>query len=468
MTEGLPSPEQLRAAASRLPRLPRLADDPGGPVLAGVSGGADSVYLLLALAGDPDFACRLVVAHFDHRMRGAESAADADFVSRLCAACGVRCLRGARETSGAASEGGLRSAREAFFASARADCGARVLVTAHHLDDVVETVLLRLARGAGAGGLASPRVRRGFRDGHVRWRPLVAAGLRKRDLVTALRTAGVPWREDATNALPVTARNRVRSWLESGAAAALGEGHPAGFALSASILGDSHDALLAWAAELGCSPGAASLDLSGLRGRPSALAHAALAEHARRVLDADASPQSLAPLVEAAVRGGEGRFTLCGRLFRLRAGVLIPCDEAPAWGAAVRSLQLGSPDAECGLTAELADVDASLWETLSSGGVPNASEVYLRPPVEALGWRGRAEGDRYRPLGAPGGSKVSDMLINRKVPEELRDSLPVVLAGEEILWVPGLPPCHDRRLDGPCRGALRLTWPSGGVGWNVR
>lgn len=468
MNDGPPSAESLRAAASSLPRLPGLADDPGGPLLVGVSGGADSVYLLLALRGDPGLAGRLVVAHFDHRVRGADSAADADFVSALCVALGVPCRRGSRDAGGPASEGVLRAAREAFFAAARAEAGASVLVTAHHVDDVVETTLLRLSRGAGPGGLGSPRVRRRFRDGHVRWRPLVAAGLRKRDLTEALRRLRVSWREDATNALPLAARNRVRAWLEAGAGSALGEGHAAGFALSARILAESHDALLAWAEELGCRAGSEAPDLGGLRGRPSALAHAFLAEHVRSLLGSEASPQSLAPVVAAAVGGGEGRFSLCGRVFRLRDGRFTLCAEPRPWGVEPRRLIPGTPDPECGLLAELTDVDAALWRALAGGGISNAEEVYLRPPSSVLSWRGRAEGDRYRPLGAPGGAKLSDLLINRKAPAEMRDSLPVVLAGEEILWVPGLPPSDAARLDGPCEGALRLTWPVGRVVWDVR
>lgn len=468
MNAGPPSTDVLRAAAASLPPLPRLAEDPGGPLLVGVSGGADSVYLLLALTADPALAGRIVVAHFDHRVRGRESSADAEFVAALCASLGVPCRRGSREADGPASEGALRAAREAFFADARASVGAAVLVTAHHVDDVVETVLLRLARGAGPGGLGSPRVRRRFRDGHVRWRPLVAAGLRKRDLTSALLAARVTWREDVTNALPVTARNRVRSWLEGGAGTALGEGHAAGFALSARILADSHDALLAWAGELGCVPGSDPLDLRGLLGRPAALAHAVLAEHLRLVSGTDASAPSLAPLVTAALEGGEGRFSLCGQVHRLRSGRLSPDADAPSWGVGLRPLRLGVPDPECGLLAELADVDAPLWAALSGGKFPNQEVAYLRAPSSALAWRGRAEGDRYRPLGAPGGAKLSDLLINRKVPEERRDSLPVVLAGEEILWVPGLPPSDAHRLDGPCGGALRLTWPLGRVVWSVR
>jgi tRNA(Ile)-lysidine synthase len=75
-----------------------------------------------------------------------------------------------------------------------------------------------------------------------------------------------------------------------------------------------------------------------------------------------------------------------------------------------------------------------------------------------LAWRGRVDGDRYQPLGAPGVAKLSDLLINRKIPVERRETLPVVLVDNAILWAPGLPPAHAARLTGPLKGALRLTW----------
>ena len=128
-----------------------------------------------------------------------------------------------RNNSGSTSASGsaTRALRVSNVAQ-RAAQAVRLLVTAHHVDDQVETMLMRLAHGAGPVGLAAPRVRQAFRDGHVRWRPLLAAGLRKADLQAALRAAGLPWREDATNATDVAQRNRVRAWLAAGVYAALG------------------------------------------------------------------------------------------------------------------------------------------------------------------------------------------------------------------------------------------------------
>ena len=116
------------------------------------------------------------------------------------------------------------------------------------------------------------------------------------------------------------------------------------------------------------------------------------------------------------------------------------------------------------MTVERVDVDGALWTRLARGEVAPEREAYLRGPTGDLHWRGRVAGDRYQPLGAPGSAKVSDLLINRKIPAGVREALPVVLAGEAILWVPGLPPADSHRLTGPAKGAVRLTWDASRVG----
>ena len=455
---SLPTPDALRAAASRLPRLPSTPAG-SGPIVVAVSGGADSVFLLCALWADEALRPRLRVLHFDHRVRGEASAEDARFVSALCASLAVPCAVGVREGQGVASEAELRSARDAFFAEQREALGFELLCTAHHLDDVVENALLRLARGAGLAGLAAPRVLQAFRDGHRRWRPLIEAGITKSALLAALRTAGIPWREDATNAQPIAARNRIRAWLAEGGEAALGPGHAEGFARSARIIGEAQAALACWARELGCILRAdGGLPVAALRGRPEALVQECLREFLHHHGVADPSVRSLLPLMSAIVAGTDACSAVSGVVVRVKGGDLYLQTEAPSFGAIARPLSLGSPDDEGGLLAEVVEVDASLWASLSRGDISPAREVYVVAPVAMLAWRGRLDGDRYQPLGAPGSAKLSDLLINRKIPAERREALPVVLAGTDILWVPGLPPADFARLAGPTKGALRLTW----------
>ncbi len=455
---SLPTPDALRAAASLLPRLPSTPEA-NGPIAVAVSGGADSVYLVCALWADEALRPRLRVLHFDHRVRGEASAEDARFVSALCSALGVPCVLGLRAGQGAASEADLRSARDTFFAEQRQAIGYELLCAAHHLDDVVENALLRLARGAGLAGLAAPRVLQDFRDGHRRWRPLIEAGITKTALLTALRAADIPWREDATNLLPVAARNRIRAWLAEGGESALGEGYAEGFARSARIIGDAQAALAVWAHELGCLISATgTMPVGALKGRPEALAQECLREFLHRQGVIDPSLRSLLPLTAAIVAGGEIQSAVRGVVVRVKGGELSVLTEAPSFGTDARHLQVGSVDDECGLLAEIVDVDEARWASLSRGDISPDREVYVVASPTTLTWRGRVEGDRYQPLGSPGSAKLSDLLINRKIPAEQREALPVVLSAGSILWVPGLPPAESARLAGPTRGALRLTW----------
>ena len=455
---SLPSPDALRAAALRLPRLPS-APNSSGPVAVAVSGGADSVYLLCVLWADEALRPRLRVLHFDHRVRGEASTEDARFVAALCAALDVPCLHGSREGQGSASEADLRATRDAFFSRQRADLGFEILCTAHHLDDVVENMLLRLARGAGLAGLAAPRVLQGLRDGHRRWRPLIQAGVGKAELLAALRSAGIPWREDATNALPVAARNRIRAWLAAGGAEALGPAYAEGFARSARILGETQAALAQWACELGCVIAADGfMPVAVLRGRPTALIQECLRAYLHAQDIAEPSEASLEPLVGAISAGRDASSAVRGRVVHVTGGVLGVRRQPLAFGPNERRLIVGHSDDESGLLVESVEVDEALWVSLSKGDISPGKEVYVVAPQEPLVWRGRVEGDRYQPLGSPGSAKLSDLLINRKIPAERREVLPVVLAGAEILWVPGLPPADTSRLRGPAKGALRLTW----------
>jgi tRNA(Ile)-lysidine synthase len=175
---------------------------PGEVVVAAVSGGLDSVVLLhtLRFLLEP-WALRLVVAHFDHRMREG-SEADADWVAGLCRAWGVPCERGVARRA-LRSEAEARAARYTFLREVAARHGAARIATAHHADDQAETVLFRIVRGTGLGGL------RGIRE---RWGPLVRPLLpfRRAELAAYATAAGLRYREDPTNWSLSYARNRLR------------------------------------------------------------------------------------------------------------------------------------------------------------------------------------------------------------------------------------------------------------------
>ena len=168
-------------------------------VVVAVSGGVDSVVLLDMLAKKGEH--ELVVAHFDHGMRE-DSASDARFVVALAERYGVPCeVR--RESLDGASEERARFRRYAFLFSVAKRHGAK-LATAHHVDDVVETVALNIVRGTRWRGLA------GMSDERI-WRPLTKRT--KSELIEYALGERLEWVEDETNRQAVYTRNRLRQKL---------------------------------------------------------------------------------------------------------------------------------------------------------------------------------------------------------------------------------------------------------------
>lgn len=240
------------------------------------SGGADSLALLLLLwAHWPERRQRLVALHFNHRLRGAASQADERFCRRVCGALQIPLQVGTwKRPSRSISEALAREARLAFFDRELRTRRGRTLWLGHQLDDVAESMLMRLARGSGLGGLAAPRPVQAMPAGRNHLRPLLT--LKKEDLLTALRSLRIPWREDATNAGADFFRNRLRQgvippWIEAAGRDAL-----AGAALSRSLIEDDDEALDAWLSEIAPLSRDGVLDLAPLQNRPVGLVRRAL------------------------------------------------------------------------------------------------------------------------------------------------------------------------------------------------
>jgi len=191
-------------------------------VLVAVSGGADSVALARALnqlrvTGEG----RLMLAHFNHRLRGAESDGDQAFVEELGRELGVQVVVGASEGEGEtrrqgdeekhSSEESLRGERYRFLARAADENGARYVTTGHTADDQVETVLHNLLRGTGLAGLAGiPRLRQ-LTEAATLVRPML--DVTRTEVLDYLSSLGKSYREDATNRSLDYTRNRIRHEL---------------------------------------------------------------------------------------------------------------------------------------------------------------------------------------------------------------------------------------------------------------
>ena len=188
---------------------------PGARYLIGVSGGRDSVALLHWLVE-----CgynKLIVCHLNHRLRGRSSRADAIFVQKLAAKYDVDLALGAIDVRGLAVrtkqsiETAARDARYKFFTQVAKRRRCRTIFLGHHADDLVETFLLNLFRGAGPGGLSAMRGVSIRKIDNVKLqivRPLL--GVSREQIDDYVRKHRLKFREDASNKNLAPLRNRIR------------------------------------------------------------------------------------------------------------------------------------------------------------------------------------------------------------------------------------------------------------------
>lgn len=168
--------------------------------LIAVSGGVDSVVLLDMLAKKHE---NILVAHFDHGIRE-DSKEDAIFVRQLAVKYGVKFFTKREELGANASEEKARRARYKFLRELSEKQNATI-VTAHHLDDVVETIIINMVRGTGWRGLA-------VLNAEDIYRPLI--NLKKQEIINYAKQNNLKWREDSTNSLNVYMRNIVRHKID--------------------------------------------------------------------------------------------------------------------------------------------------------------------------------------------------------------------------------------------------------------
>lgn len=183
------------------------------PAVVAVSGGADSVALLVGLVRLAPAGARLVVAHACHDLRP-DADEDRRFVADLAIRLGVPCelrslaVRDDPEGRGEGVEARARRLRYDFFIDVAYGHAARHVVVGHTADDQAETILHRTLRGTGVAGLAGMRSSRALTDGVALLRPLLA--LPRASGRAFLEAEGEAWREDASNADSRYARNFLR------------------------------------------------------------------------------------------------------------------------------------------------------------------------------------------------------------------------------------------------------------------
>ncbi|MEG1858099.1 MAG: tRNA lysidine(34) synthetase TilS [Pseudoflavonifractor sp.] len=393
----------------------------GSVVLCAVSGGGDSMCLLALLKGmEAARGITVLAAHFNHRLRGADSDGDQIFVADWCRANGIPLYTGSGDVAAAAKARGqgveetARALRYAFLRSTAAAVHATRIATAHHADDNAETLLLNLLRGTGLQGLTGIPPRRGEVV-----RPLLTTP--RSELAEYLAAQGIPHREDATNTDTSFARNRLRREVLP----ILREMNPRvteHMTDTLRYLRADNDFLNARAAEACLAAREAGDDLiisaAAIGGLPAAVAPRAARQLLERMGDGEmrCTAGHLNAIVDLCRSADpSGMVNLPGGLLaqRVYGELLLTTREEPPPGFPPVPLHVGeNPIPGTGWTATLSAVTPGL---------------VARP---------RAQGDRLT-LPGRGTKTVKKLLIDAKIPRRVREQIPVLADRDGLLAVAG-------------------------------
>lgn len=416
-------------------RVREFAQD-GVPALEGerallaVSGGGDSIATaaLLCEAGIVDPA-QSVVGHFDHGLRGkVAAAADRAVVEAMCARYGFELVYGSWEVP-RWGEAAAREARYAFLREMAVRAGISVIVTGHTSDDQAETVLMHAMRGAGLHGLGGMRSQSAMssekRDvgGEISLaRPMLCVSRAETRAYCAAR--GLEFVDDETNADATLLRNRVRLEVLPRIEAAA----PGARVALLRLADESREAASAMDALV-----APAITRVGQR-------EIELSREALRALPREALPFTYRLAITRLV--GDARdierkhyglmpdpvSARTGAVYELPRGLVLTVDRD------VFLLSVGVPEAEA--------IPAAFAAPLPFAGVVGGwcvrvvrgdGEGGLAVPAGGV-VRGRRAGDRMRLRG--GSRKLQDVFVDLRVPRRVRDGVPVIAVGGDVLWTP--------------------------------
>jgi tRNA(Ile)-lysidine synthase len=430
-------------------RRARLFGEPGEALVA-VSGGADSMALfdlLRAIAGE--LRLDLVVAHVDHGISPG-SRAVARTVRELAVNHGLPLETVELNLGPDTSETNARRARYAWLREVQRRRGSKYLVTAHHQDDQVETIVLRALRGSAPAGLAGIRPR--ARGGLVR--PLLP--FTRAELAAYAAARGMPVHDDPANRDP----RHLRSWVRTTLLPLLSE------RLGARVRGDlltqgRHAArdVRAWDRVLDLVPdlgliveaGGFAVARASVCGYDNTLSVALLRAAARRV-GLTLGPAKARRIVRLAGRSSGRRLPL-GEGWSAEVAFDRLRVRRDTWTEIGCALERIAPIGERG-SALFGEFEITWSPAAAPARIERATWTTW---LDSAAWevRGPEPGDAMVPLGGVGHRPVRRLLMEARVPRSARLGYPVVSRGETILWVPGI--CRSAEaVPAPGTPAVRL------------
>lgn len=443
----------------------------GHTLLVGVSGGPDSTSLLHALVNiKGSLGIKLHVAHLNHLLRGAESDADAEYVSRAAQNLGIpatieqRDVKGYRAQRRCSLEEAAREVRYAFFAEVAQAMGADTAAVGHNADDQIETILMHLVRGAGLSGLRGMQPLSIWRSPHgfqLRIiRPLLDVSRAETESYCAGHGLAPRW--DSSNRSPAHLRNRIRlelipllqSYNPNIGAALLRMARAA----TADHEFWQQEISRVWDDIVREEANGIALDNKAFSSLPPALKRHLLRATLERLLGGFEEIRSvhIENLMKAMTRPPgkklflPGDLTFYGDYHRsLMAKEAAPCPLPVLVGE--HKLDIPGETAIPGWL-----VKASILDHYPGEGSGFRAYLDLGVSGRELFVRRRRPGDRFQPLGMTEPKKLQDFMVDVKIPRAWRDRVPLVCSAEYILWVVGWRIDHRARISPQTKRVLFL------------
>lgn len=445
-------------------------------VVVAVSGGVDSIVLLdmlMCLARRNDIGKRnlhIAVVHFNHRLRGVEAENDANFVRETCKRYDIPCyiawadVERFAEIQSMTLEQAGRELRYKFLEFIAYKRRADAVLTAHTLNDSVETVLMNMLRGSGLTGLSGIPAQRPFGEHTKLLRPLL--GMKKAEIQEYATLRGLSWREDASNSQSVFRRNKIRNELlpllerdySSGIVDVL---HRTSQIISGAedIVRDAVERAMPTALIEDEFQPYIGLTITSLRVQK----HFLQTEMVRRVvqrrfglaLSFDAVDRVLA-LMDAEV-GTKADIMRGFIALRDRTAILL----SPAPGVHNLNVRVEKNNRYDfgGWQIILEEIDRKNVKFTADPAVEFLDTRLLPYRLTLRTWQ---PGDVFTPLGMKGTMKVSDYLTNSKISFFNRQNILVLTAampeGEQVVWLCGLRLSDQFRLAPDAHKALRLEF----------
>ncbi|OGQ81162.1 MAG: tRNA lysidine(34) synthetase TilS, partial [Deltaproteobacteria bacterium RIFCSPLOWO2_12_FULL_60_19] len=443
----------------------------GDGVLVAVSGGPDSVALLNVLCElREEFGLRLEVAHVQHGIRGEEAREDARFVARMARQLGLafhlkelNIPKLKAERGKGNLEAMAREARYGFFAEVAKQQGIQKIALGHTRDDQVETLLMWLLRGSGRkglGGMAPVLKDEGGRMKAEVVRPLIETS--REEIKAYLAAEALAYRTDRTNADTALLRNWIRLELLPQLRGKFGSDLHERLAHLADLMRDEEELLRGLAEGLLLEiVRQGELLREALVEQPKAMQRRLVRlwleeklgslkgvefEHVEEILRliSDGPPQGRVAIPQ-------GREVV-RRYDRVRLEKKSPGRRAVCYSYTLPVAgEVAIPEAGVKMASERCAMPIDL-----PSGDGKEALLDLSSLPEILTVRNFRNGDRFRPLGMRGHKKLKDLFIEKKAPLEVRAALPLLLAGDEILWIPGFGRSDVAKIGPATREVVRV------------